>query len=135
MEPSAGAHHHAVGFLDISNFVVYGSFLLIVVAFFALRTLVGLALKKNWIPEERLPDFLARLVGGSTLALVIFVSAVVLGRYFLPSVSGGHLAPVLYAGFGLLALGVFALFPASVLLWFADKARIPLVRFERSGKS
>ncbi|MBS2011024.1 MAG: hypothetical protein JST01_28490, partial [Cyanobacteria bacterium SZAS TMP-1] len=78
MEPSAGAHHHAVGYIGPTNIVFYGPILLVILSCIGLRALIAMALKKNWIPEERLPDFLARLVGGSTLALVVFVSAVVL---------------------------------------------------------
>jgi len=119
--------HHTRGYIGLGNIVpLLGLGFLCIIATIILRCFVYLAVKYSLLKRENLEKFLGWLAAGSALILLVLVVAGLL--------LGGGLTLNLRSSPGTVLLGLFALgvllsFPASVLLWFGHKFKVPPLYF------
>jgi len=121
--------HHARGYIGFGNIVpLLGLAFLCVIAAIGLRALIALGIRVSLIKRENIERFLARLVAGTALLLLVLaVSSLLiqLGGGITISLRSGPDTVVL----GIFALGVLLSFPASVLVWFGHKFKVPMLYF------
>jgi|GEM_PF-4190187 len=124
-------HHHAKGFLDLTSIVfLVGLPFLCLISMIVLRLIIALCLKLSLLKRANLERFLMQLLIGSTVSLLLMVvTSVLLHSFGQGEIFIGPKSPPFHIALALASLGVFLLFPGSLLLWFGQKARVPLIFF------